>query len=147
MLRTVNGQEVNLSEDELVVSRLTDRIVVHTSEGAFTALVVSAGDQTLVSYRGGQYRIERTGKKKTSSSEAGDGKIKAPMPGAIVQVMVQSGEKVEKGTPLMVLEAMKTQQIIVAPFKGQVASVLTSPANQVAEGDLLVVLVPNDDQS
>ncbi len=64
--------------------------------------------------------------------------VAAPMPGAIVAVMVNAGEEVTKGQKLVTLEAMKMQTTIYAESAGKVAEVLAKPATQVEGGDLLV---------
>ena len=67
-------------------------------------------------------------------------KVSAPMPGTIVGVNVAAGQKVEKGTVLCILEAMKMENEIQAPEAGTVASVSVTKGASVNTGDLLVVL-------
>jgi 3-methylcrotonyl-CoA carboxylase alpha subunit len=62
------------------------------------------------------------------------------MSGAIVAVMVKAGDKVVRGAPLIVLEAMKMEHTIVAPADGVVASVNFGVGDRVAEGADLVDL-------
>ena len=66
------------------------------------------------------------------------GALVAPMPGRIVAVLVAAGATVEKGAPLLVLEAMKMEHTIAAPFPGRVARICFEPGQQVGEGALLV---------
>jgi 3-methylcrotonyl-CoA carboxylase alpha subunit len=67
------------------------------------------------------------------------------MSGAIVAVMVKAGDKVVRGAPLIVLEAMKMEHTIVAPADGVVASVNFGVGDRVAEGaDLVDVEIPAD---
>ena len=63
--------------------------------------------------------------------------VKAPMPGTILKVNVQNGQKVEEGTVLMILEAMKMENEIMAPCAGTVTSVCV---NQGAAVDSDAVL-------
>ena len=72
--------------------------------------------------------------------EAHGGHLTAPMSGAIVAVMVKAGDKVVRGAPLIVLEAMKMEHTIVAPADGVVASVNFGVGDRVAEGADLVDL-------
>ena len=65
---------------------------------------------------------------------AGDGAILSPMPGRIVSVDVSEGMAVTKGQKLLVLEAMKMEQALVAPFDGIVSSLSVTAGGQVAEG-------------
>jgi 3-methylcrotonyl-CoA carboxylase alpha subunit len=67
------------------------------------------------------------------------GKLIAPMPGKIVAVAVEAGQKVVKGQKLVVLEAMKMEHTIVAPSDGVVSRVRFKPGEQTAEGEELVV--------
>ncbi len=66
------------------------------------------------------------------------GALVAPMPGRIVAVLVAAGTVVEKGAPLLVLEAMKMEHTISAPFSGKVARICFESGQQVGEGALLV---------
>ena len=64
--------------------------------------------------------------------------LKAPMPGLIVDVRVQPGQIVQKGDPLLVLEAMKMENILKAPADGTVSAVKVSLRDNVQKGQLLV---------
>jgi len=65
---------------------------------------------------------------------AGEGSLAAPMPGRVVALSIAPGERVDKGAPLMVLEAMKMECTIYAPAAGRVEAFLFSPGDQVSEG-------------
>jgi 3-methylcrotonyl-CoA carboxylase alpha subunit len=60
------------------------------------------------------------------------------MPGKVIAVMVVAGSRVEKGAPLMVLEAMKMEHTITAPGSGTIHSVRFKLGDQVTEGASLV---------
>jgi 3-methylcrotonyl-CoA carboxylase alpha subunit len=60
--------------------------------------------------------------------------LRAPMPGRVIAQSVKTGERVEKGAPLMVLEAMKMECTIHAPAAGLVAAFRYSVGDQVTEG-------------
>jgi len=64
----------------------------------------------------------------------GDGGLAAPMPGKIIAVLVEAGAKVEKGAPLLILEAMKMEHTIKAPAGGTVRELLYGVGEQVEEG-------------
>ena len=66
--------------------------------------------------------------------------VAATMPGMVVNVAVQAGDKVVKGQKLLMLEAMKMQTIVAAERDGTIAEVHVRPATQVETGDLLIVL-------
>ena len=67
-------------------------------------------------------------------------KINAPMPGTIVDIKVNVGDTVKKGQILLILEAMKMENEIMAPSDGKVTAVVTSKGATVNTGDALVVL-------
>lgn len=73
------------------------------------------------------------------ASDAETGVLKAPMPGKIVQVLAQAGANVSKGTPLIVLEAMKMEQTLAAAADGVIACVNVVAGDQVEAGAALVV--------
>ena len=62
------------------------------------------------------------------------GSLAAPMPGKVLQVLVQPGAMVAKGTPLVILEAMKMEHTIAAPHDGLVAEIHFKAGEQVEEG-------------
>ena len=62
------------------------------------------------------------------------GSLAAPMPGKVLQVLVQLGAVVSKGAPLVILEAMKMEHTIAAPHAGRVAEIHFKVGEQVAEG-------------
>ncbi|HWG21205.1 MAG TPA: acetyl/propionyl/methylcrotonyl-CoA carboxylase subunit alpha [Terracidiphilus sp.] len=66
--------------------------------------------------------------------QAGEGSLLAPMPGRVVALVAQPGQVVEKGAPLMVLEAMKMECTIYAPAAGRVESFHFAAGDQVSEG-------------
>ncbi|ATH12271.1 3-methylcrotonyl-CoA carboxylase [Delftia acidovorans] len=68
------------------------------------------------------------------------GRLTAPMPGKVVSFAVKAGDKVSKGQPLAVMEAMKMEHTIAAPGDGVVAELLYAPGDQVTEGSELLRL-------
>ncbi len=139
MKRFVNGEEVELHE-EAVVTRLSDRLIVHTSEGAFSAVAVRQGDAVLISYKGHQYKLEKKQARARHHGAASSGELRAPMPGLIVDVRVKVGDPVERGDTILVLEAMKTQQPFTAAFNGIVKELNIAAGDQVKDGQLLALI-------
>ncbi|MBI3496704.1 MAG: acetyl/propionyl/methylcrotonyl-CoA carboxylase subunit alpha [Proteobacteria bacterium] len=78
------------------------------------------------------------------ADEGVDGRLAAPMPGRVVQVLVRPGERVEAGQPLVVLEAMKMEHTIKAPRSGTVATVNYGVGDQVEEGADLAELAEDE---
>ena len=67
-------------------------------------------------------------------------KIESPMPGNILSVNVANGQAVKKGDVLMILEAMKMENEIIAPCDGTVASLSVAAGATVESGSLLCVI-------
>jgi len=66
------------------------------------------------------------------------GGLTAPMPGKVIAVLVDIGAKVERGVPLLIMEAMKMEHTIMAPAAGAVKEILYGVGDQVAEGAELI---------
>ena len=68
------------------------------------------------------------------AGEEVEGGLRAPMPGKVIALAVEPGTPVEKGAPLIVLEAMKMEHTISAPRKGVVKAFHFAPGDQVTDG-------------
>lgn len=66
------------------------------------------------------------------------GDIEAPMPGRVLEIKVAEGDSVEEGTPLMVLEAMKMENILTAAGQGKIEKILVKEGSTVDKGELLI---------
>lgn len=69
---------------------------------------------------------------------SGDGRLKAPIPGLIARYLVDVGDEVTTGQPLVILEAMKMENEIRAPLAGRVEAIHVAAGETVARGTLLV---------
>ncbi|MGG3736416.1 pyruvate carboxylase [Aeribacillus pallidus] len=66
--------------------------------------------------------------------------IGATMPGTVIKVLVEKGEKVEKGDHLMITEAMKMETTVQAPYSGVVRDIFVQAGDAIQPGDLLIEL-------
>lgn len=80
--------------------------------------------------------LERLGMSNAAAAKINE--LKAPMPGLIVDIRVQPGQAVLKGDPLLVLEAMKMENILKAPADGTVGSIKVALRDNVQKGQVLV---------
>ena len=71
---------------------------------------------------------------------AGDGAVTAIMPGLIIKVLIESGQKVTAGDPLVVLEAMKMESDLCSPRDGVVKQVAVKVGDSVSQGQVLVMV-------
>lgn len=75
-----------------------------------------------------------------ASGSEGSVKINSPMPGKILSVKASVGQSVNKGDVIMILEAMKMENEIVAPEAGTVASINANTGDSVEAGSVLATL-------
>jgi|688.fasta_scaffold15333_16 3-methylcrotonyl-CoA carboxylase alpha subunit len=140
MKHLVNSREVELGDAPAGVHiiRFGDTFVIRANGKSYRAAAVRVGDKYHISYQGRTYQIEkvRPGSKKSKAKDIGT--FVAPMPGQITDVFVAEGDVVTEGQKLLVLEAMKTQQPIIAPFDGIVEQLSVVKGQQIGDGDLLI---------
>jgi biotin carboxyl carrier protein len=74
----------------------------------------------------------------TSLANAKISELKAPMPGLVLQVLVEAGATVQKGDNLFILEAMKMENIIKAPADTVIGAVKIKPGDKVEKGQILL---------
>jgi 3-methylcrotonyl-CoA carboxylase alpha subunit len=80
-----------------------------------------------------------------AGAETASGRLTAPMPGRVVQVLVGVGDMVRQGQPMIVVEAMKMEHTIAAPRDGAVAAVHFAPGDLVEEGSELIEMAEPGD--
>ena len=80
-----------------------------------------------------------------SAATEGSGDILAPMPGAVLEVLVTEGDRVERNQTVALMESMKMELVITAPRAGIVRRVSVEPGQQVDRGMRLLELGPDAD--
>ncbi|MGC1271595.1 MAG: acetyl/propionyl/methylcrotonyl-CoA carboxylase subunit alpha [Croceibacterium sp.] len=100
------------------------------------------GDSVVVFCEGTAYRFDLASRG-SGLAAAGSGAILAPMPGKVIAVDVAAGDQVTTGQRLLVLEAMKMEHALTAPFDGTVAE-LSAVAGAQVQVDALLVRVEKD---
>lgn len=111
-----------------------------------TEVYVSAQDDQRYEVQVGRFRIlarvEQPHQRAHRREKPSDGALTAPMHGLVVRVAVASGDVVEKGQTLIVLESMKMQMQLPSPVSGTVVNIAVESGGQVAKGSLLVRVDP-----
>ncbi len=77
-----------------------------------------------------------------AAEEASSGGLSAPMPGKVVAMLARAGERVRRGQPLAVIEAMKMEHTLSAPSDGVVTGLRFAAGAQVVEGEALIDFEP-----
>lgn len=73
-----------------------------------------------------------------TAADIGEGQLKAPMPGKILEIMVEEGDEVKLGDPVAILEAMKMENELKAPVSGVITSI-TAATNDSLEKNALIL--------
>lgn len=120
---TVNGKAYDVAVEELDASATPVSTPVQTAT-LTAALATTPVKETPV-----------------ATPTAGDGeKVTSPMPGTILDVKVNVGDTVSRGQAIMILEAMKMENDIVAPCDGTVTSILVNKGDTANSGDVLATI-------
>jgi 3-methylcrotonyl-CoA carboxylase alpha subunit len=115
------------------------RLAADLDGARLAAGIVRRGDELTVFVDGAAHRLQLYDPLAAAeAAEVTGGRMTAPMPGKVVDVRVTPGAKVKRGTPLLVLEAMKMEHTIAAPADGTVENVYYAVGDQVEEGAELI---------
>jgi acetyl/propionyl-CoA carboxylase alpha subunit len=111
-------------------------------------LIQGIEDEKLYTWRvnGSDYRVKLSDEmdillaKLGLSSLAGKkiNEVKAPMPGLVLSVLTSVGQEVKKGDSLLILEAMKMENIIKSPAEGKIKNICVQPQNKVEKNAVLI---------
>lgn len=103
------------------------------------ASVIVAGERRHVFLDGRSFALARVDPlHHAGEGQGAEGGVAAPMPGKVIAWLAQPGTDVEKGTPLLILEAMKMEHTITAPAAGRLVAFHFAVGEQVSEGVDLV---------
>ena len=118
------------------------RVRLDGAERTRLAWVVEDGDDRWVFVEGEALRveIERAAAGRRRARAAGHDALTAPMPATVVQVLASPGSRVERGAPLVILEAMKMEWPLRAPHDAVVRAVHCADGDLVQPGAVLVEL-------
>jgi 3-methylcrotonyl-CoA carboxylase alpha subunit len=127
--------ELIAARDNIAELRIDGRTV-------FVPFIVQ-GTQVSFKYEGETYSIDNGEKTSRSKRRHRDHSMSAPMPGVILKVLVSQGQQVMKGAPLVILEAMKMEHVISAPYDGRVQAINCQEGELVQPGFDLIELTVN----
>jgi 3-methylcrotonyl-CoA carboxylase alpha subunit len=120
---------------DVQVARRARQLAITMPGVEFSASVVAIGEHRHVFVGGEHRRVVLVDPLAHAGEEfVHGGHLTAPMSGTVVAVMVKAGDRVAKGAPLVVLEAMKMEHTIASPSDGVVTAVNFAVGERVAEG-------------
>ena len=102
-------------------------------------------DQTVLFDEGHAVAFTSASTVAAGAAAASDGSLRAPMPGKIVAVSAEPGQAVTKGQSIVVLEAMKMEHALTAPFDGTVGELGVAVGDQVTDGAVLATITAAED--
>jgi 3-methylcrotonyl-CoA carboxylase alpha subunit len=100
----------------------------------------AAGEEVYVLRHGRQIRVRLEDFAASAAAEVGDGTIRAPMHGRLLQIFVRVGDDVTAGQRLAIIEAMKMEHTLQAPFAGTVRTIAAEPGAQLVEGGEIMLI-------
>ncbi len=129
------------SSEWVVLRRVENRLWARVGEQIHHAALVAGGvvwDDVL-------YAIEPVAADSVDTlnlggGASGDADLQSPMPGTVIKLLVEPGQTVSEGQPLLIIEAMKMEHTIAAPYAGTVVKLPYAVGAQVAGGAALVEL-------
>jgi propionyl-CoA carboxylase alpha chain len=134
-------------EDVIVKSATPTEVVLENGGVRRTFVVHVDGDAVDVESSLGHVALKRKPRFIDPASQVAAGSMLAPMPGSIIAVRAQVGDVVTEGQPILVMEAMKMQHTISAPYAGTVTELPAAEGQQVEAGSVLAVVTPEADPS
>jgi biotin carboxyl carrier protein len=144
-----NNEQVKIQVTVIEEGRQRYRVTVGEEVFEFPAEVfhhaafAKRGGDILLQVQGREYCIADPVQRRKPGANAGG--TQAPMAGKIIQILVQPGDAVQAGDVLLILEAMKMEQQILAPQDGVVERILCRENEQVSAGAELVVMRAGQD--
>ncbi len=129
---------VSEKELHLILDGTSYRAFIEKRDVAAKELVLIINGERVSLRAKGRYEdlLESLGMTALTNSKAKD--LKAPMPGLVLEVAVRNGQEVEEGDTLLVLEAMKMENVIKASAPGVVSDVKVAAGDSVEKGQILV---------
>ncbi|MFM7765565.1 MAG: biotin/lipoyl-containing protein [Sphingomonadales bacterium] len=150
VLQQIDGVWTPENNPEATISVLPDgRLLLHVGSGVFTArlLELNRAEKSLtISLNGKTVSVtlkeplddllHSMGLDKMATAKVSH--VKAPMPGLVLNVLVEAGQEVKKGDKLLVLEAMKMENIIKAAGDGKVGRIAVEKGQAVDKNQTLI---------
>ena len=113
---------------------------IRVGDRTYAVPYIVKGSTVSFAFDGEIYSIDTSGGSARSRTRHRDQSTEAPMPGMVLKILVKPNDVVRRGTPLIVLEAMKMEHVIAAPKDGTVVALNCKEGEMVQSGIELVEL-------
>ena len=141
---TINGvsykpdiSKVSESEYHMILNYKSYRLVIAEQLNDKELVIEVNGTRYPISLKDNfDILLEKLGMNSSANQLAKD--VKAPMPGLVVDVLVTPGQEVEKDTPLLILEAMKMENILKSPGAGIIDKIFVHKKDAVEKNQVLI---------
>ena len=120
-------QNRSFNAELIEVNKVDKTCIVRINSNKYTMSITDKFDELL----------RKLGMDNSSVLKVSD--LKAPMPGLVLRIMVGVGDEVKKGTNLLVLEAMKMENIIKSPADVIIKSIKVNPTDKVEKNQVMIV--------
>ena len=140
-LREVDFLNLGGSLYSIITENKSLEAVIDDDEGKIAVMMRGQLFETQVLDERAMLLVQRRGGINVSS-----GDVNAPMPGLIVMITVELGQKVTQGDTVAILESMKMQNELKSPIAGVVRSIQAEAGQAVDKGDILVEIGPQADE-
>ena len=143
---TVDGQLVELDFKSMSEGQPIYSLILNGK--SYEAIIELTDEGWQVMLRGQMYMVDVEDERQRrlrmatggASTQSGELKLKAPMPGLIVDIPVEPGQVIDKGDNLIILESMKMQNELKSPREGKVARINVKPGDSVNQNQVLLIL-------
>ena len=142
----IDDKSIELEINELPNSRY----IIKSGDRIIRGYAIKKKDYIFIHINGCSWNFKDVTNEDVSVHSAGgdgDNKIVSPMPGSVIKILVNEGDKVELDQPLVIVEAMKMENEVHSQMNGIVDKVLVESGQQVGFGELLIELAPLSETS
>ena len=132
--------EVNYSNKEIILfkdqKKFKCKILKHNYEDQSYVVKVNGNISTIRIIKPAEKTAEKIGINKNTGLNVNT--LKAPMPGLILEILVTKSVTVKKGDPIIILEAMKMENILTSPIDGVIKNIEVKPQQTVEKNNVLI---------
>lgn len=132
--------KINGKEYEVAVNKMEDTLAEVEVNGTTYQVELEKKEEEVVAPKIQRPVASSSSAGSSRPAGSGAGAVKSPLPGIIIDVLVNVGDEVKKGQTVVMLEAMKMENAIQAPQDGKVSAISVNKGDSVLEGVTLLTI-------